>query len=77
MPTFVLTARHDINRGQMHIGRGQQFQINVNMMGVGPNNLFNNGRCHDALKAQLEKEGIYLSERDMRGGKGMFDIKKF
>lgn len=60
----------------MHIGKGEQYTININMAGIGPNNLFNNGRCHDLLKNQLEINGIYLSERDIKGGRGMFDIKK-
>lgn len=46
MPTFVLTARHDINRANgFHINRGQEITINIPMMGIDPNNLFNNSRC--------------------------------
>lgn len=76
MPTFIITAKHDINRGQMHIDKGEQYAININMPGIGPNNLFNNSRCHDMLKKQLEVNGIYLSDSDIRGGRGLFDIKK-
>ena len=76
MPTFIITAKHDINRGQMHIDKGEQYAININMPGIGPNNLFSDSRCHDLLKGQLEKNGIYLSDCDIRGGRGMFDIKK-
>lgn len=76
MPAFIITARHDINRGQMHIDKGEQFLININMPGIGPNNLFNNSRCHDMLKRQLEINGIYLSDSDIKGGRGLFDIKK-
>ncbi len=38
MPTFVLTARHDINRPQigLHVCRGQEITINVNMLGITP-----------------------------------------
>ena len=33
MATFVLTARHDIDRlGGLHIDRGQQYTINIKML---------------------------------------------
>lgn len=74
MPEFNITAKQGITRGQMHIDKGQTFSININMQGIGPNNLFNNSRCHDMLKRQLEINGIYLSDSDIRGGRGLFDI---
>ena len=76
MQAFIITAKHDINRGQMHIDKGAQYMININMSCIGPNNLFNDSRCHDMLKQQLERNGIYLSDSDIKGGRGMFDIKK-
>lgn len=57
MATFVLTARHDIDRlGGLHIDRGQQYTININMMGITPYNLFNNSRCRDAPHTTIPYE---------------------
>ena len=54
MPTFLLTAKYDVNAANnFHIAKGQSFVVNVNMNGIQPNNLFNNQRCADALKQQL------------------------
>lgn len=54
MPQFILTAKHDINAANgTHVSKGQNFAININMLGINPNNLFNNQRCADALKQQL------------------------
>lgn len=67
MPTFVLTARHDINRPQcgLHIDRGQEITVNINMMGITPNNLFNNSRCKEALVTQFHLNGIYVPATDI------------
>ena len=43
MAQFILTARHSSNIGGQHIDCGQQFSLNVCMMGITPTNLFNNG----------------------------------
>ena len=65
MPTFVLTARHDINRANgFHIDRGQEITINIPMMGIGPNNLFNNSRCKEALIRQFQINGIDIPYSD-------------
>ena len=65
MATFGLTARHDIDRlGGLHIDSGQQYTININMMGITPYNLFNNSRCRDALIQQFRMNGIDVPSSD-------------
>ena len=64
MPTFVLTAMHDINRPNLNINRGDQFNIHINMNNIGPNNLFNNSRCKDALIQQFRVNGIDVPYSD-------------
>lgn len=78
MPSFVLTATHNIDRPQigLHIDRGQQFIININMMGITPNNLFNNSRCQDALLQQFRCNGIDVPKSDIGVyNRGAWDIK--
>ncbi len=77
MATFVLTARHDIDRlGGLRIDRGQQYTININMMGITPYNLFNNSRCRDALIQQFRMNGIDVPSSDTGiYSKGTWDIK--
>lgn len=67
MPTFVLTARHDIDRPQcgLHIDRGQEITVNLHMTGITPNNLFGNSRCQDALVRQFQLNGIYVPATDI------------
>lgn len=64
MPTFILTATHDINRPGLEINRGDRFEIHINMPGIGPNNLFNNSRCKDALIQQFRVNGIDVPYSD-------------
>ncbi len=66
MPAFQIEAKYDINRGSLHIDKGQMFTININLNGIGPNNLFNNPRCFNQLKQQFQNQGIFLSDADMR-----------
>ena len=77
MPTFELTARHDINRvNGLHISRGQQFTVNINMMGITPNNLFGNNRCADQLVQQFKFNGIDVPKTDAGiYSRGAWDIK--
>lgn len=66
MASFILTARHDINRANgFHIAKGQEITINIPMMGIGPNNLFNNSRCKDALVRQFQINGIDIPPSDI------------
>lgn len=78
MASFVLTAIKNIDRPQigLHIDKGQQFSININVMGISSNNLFNNSRCRDALIQQFKVNGIDVPYSD-RGiyGPGPWDIK--
>lgn len=76
MPTFILTARHDINRPQMHICRGEEITVNIPMLGITPVNLFGNSRCQDALVRQFENNGIYVPMTDAAVySRGAWDIK--
>ena len=56
MPSFILTAMHNIDRplAGLHIDRGQQVTIHINTMGITPCNLFNNSRCQNALIQQFK-----------------------
>lgn len=76
MATFVLTARHDINRANgFHIDRGQEISININMAGIGPTNLFNNSRCKEALVRQFQINGIDIPPSDIGiYSRGAWDI---
>ena len=77
MPTFVLTARHDIERPRcgLHIARGQEITVNINMTGITPNNLFGNSRCQDALVRQFQHEGICVPATDIGiYNRGTWDI---
>lgn len=77
MPTFELTARHDINRvNGLHICRGQQITININMMGITPMNLFGNSRCVDQLVQQFRMNGIDVPKSDSGiYSRGAWDIQ--
>lgn len=78
MPTFLLTARHDINRANgLHINKGQPFYVNIPMNGITPNNLFNNSRCQNELYQQLHQVGgINLPPTDpFFKNRGNWDIK--
>lgn len=77
MPTFLLTARNNIDRPQigLHIERGQQFTININMQGITPVNLFNNSRCVDSLVRQFQLNDIFVPKFDIGVyNKGAWDI---
>lgn len=76
MAQFTLTARNNIDRPGCHISRGTTFDININIMGITPNNLFNNPRCVDQLARQFKINGIDLPMTD-RGvyNKGAWDIQ--
>lgn len=78
MPSFVLTAINNIDRPQigLHIDRGQQFTININMMGITPNNLFGNSRCQDSLLQQFRLNGIDVPKTDVGVlNRGAWDIR--
>lgn len=78
MPTFILTATHNINRPQigLSIARGQQFTININMNGITPMNLFGNSRCADALVRQFQLNDIWVPKTDSGiYSRGAWDIK--
>lgn len=77
MSTFILTARHNIDRPQngLHIDKGQEITVNINMMGITPNNLFNNSRCLEALVRQFQYNGIYVPPTDIGiYNRGAWDI---
>ena len=77
MPTFILTARHDVSRANgFHIARGQEITVTIPMMGIGPNNLFNNARCKDALVRQFQVKGIDIPPTDYGiYSRGTWDIR--
>ena len=77
MATFELTAKHQINRpGGLHIDRGQTLSVNINMIGITPNNLFGNPRCVDALVKQFQFNGIDVPKTDYGiYSRGAWDIK--
>lgn len=77
MPTFELTARHQIDcTGGLHIERGLTFSININMMGIKPTNLFGNSRCADQLVKQFQLNGIDVPKNDTGVySRGAWDIK--
>lgn len=78
MSTFVLTATHNIDRAQigLHIEKGQQITVNINMMGISPINLFGNSRCADALVRQFQLNGIDVPKTDVGiFSRGSWDIK--
>lgn len=78
MPQFEITASRNIDRPQigLHIDKGQQFTININMMGITPYNLFNNSRCQDALVQQFRMNGIDVPKTDYSiYGRGSWDIR--
>lgn len=76
MAKFVLTATHNIDRPGLHIDKGQQITLNINVFGITPNNLFNNSRCQDALIQQFGVNGINVPKTDYGVyGRGAWDIK--
>ena len=77
MASFELTAKHQIDRpGGLHIDKGQTFTVNINMMGITPNNLFGNSRCLDALVKQFQFNGIDVPKTDSGiYSRGAWDIK--
>lgn len=77
MPTFILTAQRDIYRGGtgLNIEKGQHFTININMRGIGPNNLFNNSRCENALIQQFRNHGIVAPRTDAIFSRGPWKIE--
>ena len=77
MPTFQLTATHSTYRqGGLYIEKGQEITINIPMSGIGPNNLFGNNRCKEALVQQFQINGINVPPTDTGiFSRGMWDIK--
>lgn len=76
MPNFTITAIHNIDRNGLHINRGQQFTLHINMPGITPVNLFNNSRCQDALIQQFKINGIDVPKTDYGiYSRGAWDIK--
>ena len=78
MPTFQITATHNIDRPQigLHIDRGQTFTININMMGITHVNLFNNYSSQAALIQQFQINGINVPKTDTGiYSRGCWDIK--
>ena len=78
MPTFILTARHDISHPQigLYVGRGQEITVNINAMGITPVNLFGNSRCQDVLIKQFQLNGIDVPKTDTAVySRGAWDIK--
>lgn len=75
MAQFTITARHTSNIGGQHVERGQQFNVNVCMMGITPINLFNNSRCADTILKQLSAQGLELPKNSPLLNGGHWDIK--
>lgn len=77
MAQFVLTLRHDVNRPNgFHLDKGYECTINIPVMGITPNDLFNNSRCKGPLLQQFKMNGIDLPQNDiLYTNKGAWDIK--
>jgi hypothetical protein len=76
MPSFILTARSDINRPNgLHIGRGDEINVNINVAGINQYNLFNNSRCKEFLVRQFQINGIDVPQNDSIFSRGTWDIK--
>ena len=77
MAQFVLTLRNDVNRPNgFHLDKGYECTINIPVMGITPNNLFNNSRCKEPLFQQLKMNGIDLPQNDiLYTSKGLWDVK--
>lgn len=68
MSKLLLTAKNNIPAGNgFHIPKGQTFEVHINMIGIQPNNLFNNQRCADQLNHYLEKVYNFPPEVIRRG----------
>lgn len=70
MANFQLTLRHNACIGGQTCDKGQQFNINVNMMGITPTNLFRNSRCVDTVIRQFSAQGLDLPKNSplLNGG---------
>ena len=81
MPTFILTARrdinfHDINNSLKQIKRGDVFEITINASGINTTNLFNNSRIMDSLQRQFQQKDVYLPKSSyLLQNSGPWDIK--
>ena len=77
MANFLLTATRNIDRANgFHIDRGCEIAINIPMMGIGPNNLFQNSRCKDTLIRQFQLQGINIPPTDLAFySRGTWDIR--
>lgn len=77
MAQFVLTLKAPVDRPNgFHLEKGTEFTINIPVMGITPNNLFNNSRCKDQLIQQMRFNGIDLPKNDIiYANKGPWDVK--
>lgn len=75
MASFVLTLRHNACISGQNLTRGQQFNLNVNMMGITPTNLFGNSRCVDTVLRQFSAQGLDLPKNSPLLNGGHWDIK--
>lgn len=76
MPQFNITARHQTCLGNgMVIDKGDNFTLNIPMVGITPNNLFGNSRCKDIILRQFSNQGIELHPNSPLLNSGRWDIK--
>ena len=75
MASFVLTLRHNASIAGQDLTKGQQFNLNVNMMGITPTNLFGNSRCVDTVLRQFSAQGLDLPKNSPLLNGGHWDIK--
>lgn len=75
MSKFELTAKSDMNFNGQHLPKGQTVSIDINISGIGPNNLFNNARCADSLRHQLALHDINVSPNSPALLGGKWDVK--
>lgn len=75
MASFILTLRHNACIAGQDLTRGQQFSLNVNMMGITPTNLFGNSRCVDTVLRQFSAQGLDLPKNSPLLNGGHWDIK--
>lgn len=75
MANFQLTLRHNTCIGGQTCDKGAQYNINVNMMGITPTNLFQNSRCIDSVIRQFSAQGLDLPKNSPLLNGGHWDIK--
>jgi len=77
MPRFELTAKSDLYRADgTHIKKGEVVPLPIPMQGITPYNIFNNSRCAEQVRRQMQLQGINVKPGDAHLlSRGMWDVK--